>query len=82
MVFIIKHEKVSEVWLYLYFVCSVTDLGFKKYKFMVQVVLGERHGAGVKIGSRCIWDADTDNYASDVFMNVSNYVQGVSEIRL
>lgn len=39
---------------------------------MVQVVLGEQHGAGIKIGSRCLWDADTDNYASDVFINVSN----------
>ncbi|PSN31096.1 hypothetical protein C0J52_24757 [Blattella germanica] len=49
---------------------KVKDLGFKRYKFMVQVVLGEQHGAGVKIGSRCLWDADTDNYASDVFINI------------
>ena len=42
---------------------------------MVQVVLGERHGAGVKIASRCLWDADTDNYASEVFLNVSNEYQ-------
>ncbi|KAJ9581303.1 hypothetical protein L9F63_023518 [Diploptera punctata] len=48
---------------------KVKELGLKRYKFMVQVVLGERLGAGVKIGSRCLWDADTDNYASDVFMN-------------
>ena len=56
---------------------------------MVQVVLGEQHGAGIKIGSRCLWDADTDNYASDVFINVSNlgiiitvqeYVDGRSSI--
>lgn len=40
---------------------------------MVQVVLGEQHGAGIKIGSRCLWDADTDNYASDIFINVSNH---------
>jgi len=50
---------------------DVTELGFKRYKYVVQVVLGEQHGAGIKIGSRCLWDADTDNYASDVFINVS-----------
>lgn len=52
---------------------GVTGLGFERYKYVVQVVLGEQHGAGVKIGSRCLWDADTDNYASDVFWNVSNH---------
>jgi hypothetical protein len=53
-------------------VSGVSELGFKRYKYVVQVVLGEQHGAGVKIGSRCLWDADTDNYASGVFINVSN----------
>jgi tctex1 domain-containing protein 2 len=23
------------------------------------------------MGSRCLWDSDTDNYASDVYMNDS-----------
>ncbi|XP_060841896.1 dynein light chain Tctex-type protein 2B-like isoform X2 [Rhopalosiphum padi] len=40
-----------------------------RYKLMVQVVLGERHGAGTKVGARCIWDADTDTQASDQFLN-------------
>ncbi|KAL4096819.1 hypothetical protein QTP88_021702 [Uroleucon formosanum] len=40
-----------------------------RYKSMVQVVLGERHGAGTKVGARCIWDADTDTQASDKFLN-------------
>ena len=38
---------------------------------MVEVVLGEQRGEGVRMGTRCLWDADTDNYASDVFMNDS-----------
>nr|CAD7202385.1 unnamed protein product [Timema douglasi] len=46
-----------------------SDLGFQRYKFMVQVILGEQHGAGVKTGARCLWDADTDNYASAIFIN-------------
>lgn len=38
---------------------------------MVQVIIGEQHGAGIKTASRCLWDADSDAYATDVFVNVS-----------
>lgn len=48
---------------------SVKELGFKRYKLIVQTVLGQNKGSGVKIGARCLWDADTDNYASDSFLN-------------
>lgn len=34
------------------------------------MVLGEQHGAGVKMGTRCIWDAEADTYAYDSFLNV------------
>ena len=27
-----------------------------------------------RMSSRCLWDADTDNYAEDVFMNVGDFV--------
>lgn len=47
----------------------VKDMGFPRYKFVVQCVIGEEHGAGVKIGCRCLWDADTDSFASDTFLN-------------
>lgn len=47
-----------------------TDLQFKRYKYIVNVVLGQQHGAGVKIGTRCIWDAEADTYAYDSFINV------------
>ncbi|KDR18945.1 tctex1 domain-containing protein 2-like isoform X2 [Zootermopsis nevadensis] len=56
---------------------KVKELGFKRYKYVVQVVLGEQHGAGIKIGSRCLWDADTDHYASDVFINESIFCMTV-----
>lgn len=48
---------------------SVKELGFKRYKLIVQTVLGQNKGSGVKIGARCLWDADTDNFASDTFLN-------------
>ncbi|XP_077440312.1 dynein light chain Tctex-type protein 2B [Vanacampus margaritifer] len=50
---------------------KVKKLGFDRYKFVVQVTIGEQRGQGVKMSSRCLWDADTDNYAEDVFMNES-----------
>ena len=41
------------------------------FQIVVEVVLGEQRGEGVRMGSRCLWDSDTDNYASDVFINDS-----------
>ncbi|XP_040896505.1 dynein light chain Tctex-type protein 2B isoform X2 [Toxotes jaculatrix] len=49
---------------------KVKNAGFDRYKLVVQVVIGEQRGQGVKMSSRCLWDADTDNYAEDVFMNL------------
>ncbi|CAL8253050.1 unnamed protein product [Merluccius merluccius] len=45
--------------------------GFERYKLVVQVVIGEQRGEGVKMASKCFWDADTDSYAEDLFMNES-----------
>ncbi|XP_071608451.1 dynein light chain Tctex-type protein 2B isoform X1 [Heliangelus exortis] len=63
--------------------------GFDRYKMVVQVVIGEQRGEGVKssqvnsvgdgstlspfssMAARCFWDADTDSYAHDVYMNDS-----------
>jgi hypothetical protein len=42
-----------------------------RYKYVVQAVIGEQRGSGVKLTARCLWDLDTDNYSSDVFLNVS-----------
>lgn len=50
---------------------KVKDLGLDRYKLIVQTVIGEQRGEGVKMGCRCLWDMDTDNYAQDIFMNVS-----------
>ena len=48
-----------------------TDLKLPRYKIMVQVVVGQQRGAGVRMGSRCLWDAVTDNKASETLVNVS-----------
>ncbi|XP_018575746.1 tctex1 domain-containing protein 2-like isoform X2 [Anoplophora glabripennis] len=47
----------------------VKELQMKRYKHIVQVVIGEMKGAGVKSGVRCLWDSDVDGYTSEIFMN-------------
>ncbi|CAH8864509.1 unnamed protein product [Trichobilharzia szidati] len=47
------------------------SLSLKRYRYLVQVVIGEQKGQGVKMAHRCYWDADTDNFAEASFVNDS-----------
>lgn len=47
----------------------VRDLRYPRYKIAVQVVLGQNKNQGAQLASRCLWDAETDNYASYTFKN-------------
>lgn len=49
---------------------SPSELNIPRYKYMVQVVMGEQKGEGVQIGSRFFWDSDTDKFATESFSNV------------
>ncbi|GMH65094.1 hypothetical protein TL16_g09179 [Triparma laevis f. inornata] len=55
------------------------DLGLPRYKFMVQVTLGQKVGEGMHMGMRCLWDQDTDAFATvihgsdDYFCSVTAY---------
>uniref|UniRef100_A0A7R9VVV9 Dynein light chain n=1 Tax=Chlamydomonas euryale TaxID=1486919 RepID=A0A7R9VVV9_9CHLO len=42
-----------------------------RYKYAVQVFIGEQRGEGVRLGCRGFWDSKTDNYAHDTFQNES-----------
>uniref|UniRef100_A0A7S4FC48 Tctex1 domain-containing protein 2 n=1 Tax=Chrysotila carterae TaxID=13221 RepID=A0A7S4FC48_CHRCT len=42
-----------------------------RYKLVVQVVIGEQRGEGVRMGARCFWDTDTDSYAEETYRNDS-----------
>lgn len=53
------------------------EMGYDRYKFIVQVVIGEQRGEGVKMACRCFWDSDTDNCAQDIFMNDSLFCVAV-----
>ncbi|XP_011310097.1 tctex1 domain-containing protein 2 [Fopius arisanus] len=48
---------------------KVKELNYPQYRYVVNVVLGEHKGAGVKMGTRCIWDAEADSYAHESFKN-------------
>ena len=48
---------------------KLKGLGLDRYKYLVQVVMGEQRGQGVRMGCRCFWDSETDSNASEVFIN-------------
>lgn len=54
----------------------VKDLGFDRYKIIVDVVLGQRNDQGLEAASRCIWNTSTDSYASFVYQNESLFAAG------
>jgi len=57
---------------------KLKDLKLPRYKFLVQVVIGEVMGAGVRMGAKCFWDADTDRSAQDTFINDSLFCVAVA----
>lgn len=50
---------------------KAANMKFDRYKFVVQCVIGENKGQGVKYGCRCLWDSDTDGMAEYVYLNES-----------
>lgn len=49
----------------------VRQLPMPKYRFVTNVVLGERIGGGVHAGMKCYWDGETDMHASYTYLGVS-----------
>uniref|UniRef100_A0A7S3GHW7 Uncharacterized protein n=1 Tax=Palpitomonas bilix TaxID=652834 RepID=A0A7S3GHW7_9EUKA len=50
----------------------IKDAGYSmRYKIIVQVIIGEQRGEGVKVGCRCFWDSNTDRVATETFINES-----------
>lgn len=47
----------------------VTELGYDRYKFVVNVFIGEMRGEGCKMGCRCFWDEECDGFVTETFMN-------------
>ena len=57
-------------------------LDYDRYKYIVQVLIGERRDQGIYFGTRCFWDSNTDNQASETFTNVRQQNFGVFYIIL
>lgn len=47
------------------------DARMKRYKLLVQVVIGELKGQGIRIMSQCLWDEKLDNYTDCTFQKVA-----------
>lgn len=45
------------------------SLQLDRYKYVVQVSVGEKKGQGVRVVNRCFWDSETDNMVVETFMN-------------
>eukprot|EP01006_Ploeotia_vitrea_P050653 TRINITY_DN67480_c6_g1_i1.p2 TRINITY_DN67480_c6_g1~~TRINITY_DN67480_c6_g1_i1.p2 ORF type:complete len:122 (+),score=11.28 TRINITY_DN67480_c6_g1_i1:94-459(+) len=52
---------------------KLRELQYDRYKFIVQVVIGEEKGEGIKMGCRCFWDDECDNHAAEMFINRSMF---------
>lgn len=46
-------------------------LAMPRYKYVVQVMLGQQLGAGCHYYAKCCWDAESDSQTSDIFTNAS-----------
>lgn len=56
---------------------KVKELDFKRYKIICCTTIGEKKDQDVRIGSRCVWDADRDNFSSASFENAHIFATAV-----
>lgn len=52
---------------------KVKALGYDRYKLVVQVTLGQAKGQAMRITSRCLWDTNSDDFASAFYQNDTLY---------
>ena len=43
---------------------KVKELGYTRYKIIVQVTVGQRLGQAMRVVSRALWNVKTDSFAS------------------
>ena len=56
---------------------SVKKLHMPSYKIVVQTVIGEIGGQGVRIASKSLWDEKNDNWASYTYTNEHLFCTGM-----
>ncbi|XP_052777511.1 dynein light chain Tctex-type 5-B-like [Mya arenaria] len=55
---------------------QVRGLNFQRYKIICLVTLGQKNDQGVSVGSRFLWDADRDSFATASWHNRHLYAVG------
>ena len=53
-------------------------LGLPRYKFIVQLVIGENKGQGFRMATKCLWDSATDDFASEDYRNDNVFAVAVA----
>ena len=53
------------------------QLSIPAYKIVVQAVIGQVAGQGVRVASKCLWDEANDNYSTFTFTNHSLFCTGM-----
>ena len=48
---------------------AMKTLNYDRYKYVIQVVLGQANEENLMMTCRCLWDIDEDNYLSSVYSN-------------
>lgn len=56
---------------------QVKQLNIPSYKIVVQSVIGQVEGQGVRVASKCLWDETNDNYATFTYSNASLFCTGI-----
>ena len=46
-------------------------LPYPSYKMVIQSVIGQVAGQGVRVASKCLWDSANDNYSNFTYSNSS-----------
>ena len=54
----------------------VKDLDYKRYKIVCLVTIGQLNEQGLRMGSRCCWDAKWDTFATANFTNKTLFAIG------
>ncbi|CEL97936.1 unnamed protein product [Vitrella brassicaformis CCMP3155] len=52
-------------------------LEIPRFKLIVQVVIGENSGQGIRVASKCLWDINLDNWSSFSYKNDSLFAVGM-----
>jgi len=48
----------------------VRQLNYPRYKIISHVTIGEHIGGGIHMGMKCLWDAETDSFATYTYISV------------